>query len=225
MKNKFWITELPRYSIILFVLFNIIAMFLYAGGNLNNHEQVGYVFIKNFFSDLGRRYSYAGDSNIISCVFFNTSLTVIGFTFIMLFYRIKDIFNNSLLIIPATFFGICGGLSYIGVALSPSDVLLDLHIIFAHSIFRFLFIASVFYSIIIYRTKSFDNKYAAGFIIFSLIILFYVIISELGPDPRESTNALLIQAISQKVIAFWILISIYIYSIGLGEYIKQKIKT
>ena len=55
------------------------------------------------------------------------------------------------------------------------------------------------------------------------MILLYVLISELGPDPRTSQNALLLQAISQKLIAFWILIAVYIYSIGLGKFLSRRI--
>ena len=55
------------------------------------------------------------------------------------------------------------------------------------------------------------------------MIFLYVIVSELGPDPRTSHFALVLQAIAQKIIAFWILISIYIYSIGLGKYLENKI--
>ena len=80
----------------------------------------------------------------------------------------------------------------------------------------------MFYSIVIFKTEDFNSKYGYGFIIFALMVLLYVVISEFGPDPRISPNALKLQAISQKVIAFWILISLYIYSIGLGKYLEKK---
>ena len=223
MKNNFWITDMPKYSMIIFVIFNILAMLLYPGGNLHDFDQIGYSFTRNFFSDLGLTVSHSKISNTYSCVLFNSSLIICGVTFTMLFYRIKDAFQNNLLSLLATIFGILGGLSYIGVALTPSNLLLDLHIFFAHSIFRFLFLSSILYSIIIFQTESFENKYGYGFIIFGVMVLIYVIISEFGPDPRRSTNALLLQAIAQKIIAFWIIISIYIYSIGLGKYFNNKI--
>ena len=54
------------------------------------------------------------------------------------------------------------------------------------------------------------------------MVFIYVLISELGPDPRTSPNALLLQAVSQKIIAIWILFSIYMYSLGLGKYLNNK---
>ena len=220
--NNFWITDMPKYSMIIFVLFNITAMFLYPGGNLHDFEQIGYSFTRNFFSDLGLTISHSKVPNTFACILFNTSLIICGLTFSMLFYKIKDVFKYNLLSKLATFFGVLGGLSYIGVALTPSNLLLDLHIFFAHSIFRFLFISSFLYSILIFKTESFENKYGYGFITFALMVFIYVLISELGPDPRTSPNALLLQAVSQKIIAIWILFSIYMYSLGLGKYLNNK---
>ena len=220
--NNFWITDMPKYSMVIFVVFNAIAMILYPGGNLHDFNQEGYSFTRNFFSDLGLTVSHSKEPNIFSCLLFNTSLIICGITFSMLFYKIKDVFRYNFLSKVATFFGILGGLSYIGVALTPSNLLLDAHIFFAHSIFRFLFIASFLYSILIFKTESFENKYGYGFIIFSIMVLIYVFISEVGPDPRTSPDALLLQAISQKIIAIWILFSIYMYSLGLGKYLNNR---
>jgi len=207
---------------IIFIVLNIIAMLLYPGGTLHNPETNHYMFKENFFSDLGITISHSGENNYISCILFNLSLIVCGITFIMLFYKVRNVFETKILTILATFFGVCGGLSYIGVAMTPSNLLLDAHIFFAHSIFRFLFIASVFYSILIFKTEDFDSKYGYGFIVFGIMILLYVIVSELGPNPRNSQFALVLQAISQKIIALWILVSLYIYSIGLGKYLEEK---
>ena len=54
-KKNFWIIEMPRYSMIVFVLFNTIAMLSYPGGSVDNKlsldqegAQVGYSFFNNF---------------------------------------------------------------------------------------------------------------------------------------------------------------------------------
>ena len=72
--NNFWITDMPKYSMIIFIVLNIISMILYPGGNLHDFEQVGYSFTRNFFSDLGLYESWSGDSNIISSILFSYSL-------------------------------------------------------------------------------------------------------------------------------------------------------
>ena len=223
MKTKFWILEMPKYSIALFVILNILAMVFYPGGNIHDPEQIGYVFTRNFFSDLGTTVSYSGAHNTVSCILFNTSLCICGFTFIVLFYKVKNLFKLKALSNLATFFGIMGGVSFIGVAFTPADLLLDPHILFAHGIFRSLLIASILFTILIFKTRDFDNKYGYGFIVFGIMVLAYVLVSELGPNPRSNPTALLIQVISQKIIAFWLLLSIYIYSVGLGKYLYKRV--
>ena len=223
MKSKFWIVEMPRYSIVLFCFLNIISMFLYPGGSIHDKEQSGYMFTKNFFSDLGTTISYSGVDNILSCILFNMSLCICGFTFIMLFTKVQGIFKFKVLSFFATLFGVLGGICFIGVAFTPADLLLQPHIMFAHGIFRCLLVASILYSILIFKTEGFDNKYAYGFISLGIAVFTYVMISEIGPDPRSNPMALVLQVVSQKAIAIWLLLSIYLYSIGLGKYIYKKI--
>ena len=234
MKNKnFWVLTMPKYSMLVFVCFNIISMITYPGGSVNNklplndiNAQKGYSFFYNFFSDLGMTVSHSGDINLLSCFLFNFSLIVIGICFFMLFYKVGDVFiGNKWLSKIGTFCGMLSGLCFIGVALTPSNIFLQWHIIFAEWIFRFLFIGSFIYSILIFKTRNFDNKYAFSFILFAFMVLVYIYISQfyLG-DVRLHPEDLAPHVISQKLIAFWILISIYLYSIGLSKYINLKIK-
>ena len=92
MNDRSWITKLPRFAMMSFIFLNVTAILLYAGGNMSDYNYEGYSFIRNFFSDLGRRYSFSGTSNLISCVLFNTSLLIVGLTFMMLFYKAKSTF-------------------------------------------------------------------------------------------------------------------------------------
>ena len=213
---------MPRYAIFIFVLFNFFAMIFYPGGTINDPNTIGYTFTENFFSDLGNSISYSGKSNTISFILFNFSLSLCGLTFIILFYLIKPAFNPSLLTFLATLFGILGGISCIGVAFTPANLLLDAHIFFAHGIFRGLCISSLLYSILIFKNNNINNKYAYGFIAFGFMVLIYILISELGPNPRENPDALKLQVVSQKAITLWLFLSIYFYSIGLGKYLFNR---
>jgi hypothetical membrane protein len=222
INKKFWILKMPKFAILIFIAFNLLAMIFYPGGTITNPETIGYSFTQNFFSDLGNSISYSNESNTISFILFNFSLSLCGLTFIMLFYSIKSTLDSNILTSFATFFGILGGISCIGVALTPANLLLEPHIFFAHGIFRGLCIASVLYSILILKNNDIDNKYAYGFIIFGLMVLIYILISEFGPNPRLNPAALTLQVVSQKLIVFWLFISIYIYSIGLGKHLYSK---
>jgi len=222
LNKKFLILKMPRYAIIIFMLFNFIAMVSYPGGTINDSSTTGYSFTQNFFSDLGNSVSHSDEINTISFILFNFSLSLCGLTFILLFYSIRSAFKTSILTYLATLFGILGGISCIGVAFTPADLLLGPHIFFANGIFRGLCIASVLYSILIFKNDDIHNKYAYGFIIFGLMVLVYILISELGPSPRLNPGALTIQVVSQKMIVLWLFLSIYFYSIGLGKHLYSK---
>ena len=215
---------MPKYAMIMFVILNILAMLLYPGGNINNPNQIGYSFINNFFSDLGMTISHSNENNIFSCILFNLSLCILGVCFGMLFYTVRNFFENyKYLSLFATFLGVYASISYIGVAFTPSNLYLSLHTFFAHWIFRSLFAASMIYSLLIFKTEGFDNKYAYAFIAFGIMVLAYVLYSELYlSDPRLFPEQLIKHVLAQKIIAFWILISVYSYSIGLGKYLLSK---
>ena len=105
--------------------------------------------------------------------------------------------------------------------MTPSNLYLDLHIVFANWLFRFMFLASLCYTVVIFSHSTFENKYAAGYLIFTFFIFVYILISELGPNPKESHFALILQVISQKIILLIFLIAVYIQTLGLEKLKKN----
>ena len=215
-----WLIDLPRLVLGIFIIFNLIAMMLYPGGTFLDNDTKGYSFTRNFLSDLGRTDSFSGEINFISAQLFNTTLIVSGFIFTKFYIHVRKVFSaeNQLLIASiGSIFGVLGGLSLVGVGLTPANLYLDLHIICASWLFRFFFIASLCYSIAIYRYSQLDNKYAMGYLLFSISIFAYIIISELGPDPKVNQFALTLQVVSQKLILLILMAAIYIQTIGLKK--------
>jgi len=218
IERNLWIITLPRIVLGLFIIFNIIAMFFYPGSTFLNDSSLGYSFTENFLSDLGRTITFSGALNFVSSQFFNMSLILAGCVFSFFYFNVSKLFiesNQRLLALVGSFFGILGALSLIGVGITPSDLYLDLHIIFSTWLFRFFFLASIFYSIVIYRHNQYENKYACGYLIFAFSILLYVLVSEFGPDPKISLFALTFQVVSQKMILLILMTSIYIQTLGL----------
>ena len=62
---------------------------------------------------------------------------------------------------------------------------------------------------------------AIGYCIFTGLILLYILVSELGPDPRSNMMALQFQVVAQKSILFCFLITIYIQTKGLALIIDE----
>ena len=148
------------------------------------------------------------------------SLILAGAVFTLFYLHVRKVFNEEnlrFLAFVGSFFGILGGLSLAGVGLTPADLYLDLHIICANWLFRFMCIASLFYTVVIFRYPALKNKYAGGYMVFTISILLYILISEFGPDPKISQFALVIQVVSQKIILLIFMIAIYIQTIGLQK--------
>jgi len=215
-----WVITFPRQVLWLFILLNIIAMLLYPGSTYRDNLTSGYSFTENFLSDLGRTLTFSGEINFISAQLFNMSLILAGTVFTLFYLHVRKVFNKKnlrTLAFIGSFFGILGGLSLAGVGLTPADLYLDLHIICANWLFRFMCIASLFYTIVIFRHSVLKNKYAGGYMVFTISILLYILISELGPDPKISHFALVLQVVSQKIILLIFMVAIYIQTLGLQK--------
>ena len=148
------------------------------------------------------------------------SLVLAGGVFALFYlhmHRTFNVENLRTLAFIGSFFGFLGGISMAGVGLTPADLYLDLHIICANWLFRFMFVASLFYTIVIFYHPTFNNKYSGGYLVFSITILIYILFSELGPDPKVSPVALVQQVVSQKIILLIFMVAIYIQTLGLEK--------
>ena len=220
IEKKIWLITLPRLVLWLFVVLNIASMLLYPGSTYRDHLTLGYSFTENFLSDLGRTLTFSGEINFLSSQLFNMSLILAGGVFSLFYMHVRKVFNienQRTLAFIGSFFGILGGLSLIGVGLTPADLYLEIHIVCATWLFRFFFVASLCYSIVIFRHSQFENKFATGYLVFTLSILLYILVSELGPDPKISQFALVLQVVSQKIILLILMAAIYIQTLGLQK--------
>jgi len=215
-----WLVQFPRIVLGLFIICNIIAMLSYTGGTYLDSFNPGYSFSRNFLSDLGRTVSFSGEINFVSAQLFNMSLILAGGVFILFYFHVWKVFsayNQKMLCLIGSIFGVLGGLSFVGVGLTPADLYLDFHIIFSTWLFRFFFVTSLCYSWVIFRHSKFETKYALGYIVFTFSILLYILISELGPDPKFGQFSLTMQVVSQKMILFIFMVAIYMQTLGLQK--------
>ena len=222
MKNNqhILLIDLPRICLVLFVLLQIISMMTYSGGTLFNPDSSGYSFSKNFLSDLGRYQSWSLENNFIACQLFNMSILIAGGVFTVFYTRVHTIFvlyKYYRIALLGSLFGVLGSISLAAVGLTPADLYPQLHDFSAKWLFRSFFIASICYSLVIFKTSIFKNKYATGYIVFAISILVYILISELGPNPFKSDLALTIQVISQKIILIILFASVYLQTKGLEK--------
>ena len=109
--KKAWLITLPRQVIWLFVILNIIAMFLYPSGTHRDNLSSGYSFTKNFLSDLGRSITFSGEINFLSSLIFNIAMIISGGALSLFYFKVRKVFNEdnighySLSVGEAEFFG------------------------------------------------------------------------------------------------------------------------
>ena len=233
--NRKWLYQIPRISIYIFIILNLCAMLLYPGGTIsqknnqmNNYSFTeGYSFSENFFSDLGSTEAHNGQINFFSSFFFNLSLIIVGITMFLFHLNLYDIFKGTKLNLIVLVAGICGcigGLCFVGVGLTPSNLYLPMHIVFNDWAFRSYFLCALLTTAIIFKSDKLDNSYSILYILFSISILLYIFILEFAPSPTDSNEWLRIHVIAQKFIVFCFIFSTHLLSIGFLNYFRTNNK-
>ena len=216
MITTWWHSKKPFQWVVVastqFILLTFIAMRFYPGGIVGDPTTVGYAFFRNFFSDLGMTVAHNGASNWLSAALFFIALSGAGLGIIMLFLRLPRVFGYWYCWV-GSLFGIVAGLSFIGVALTPANLLLMAHAGFVYAAFLSFFGAALIYTVAILRSADYPKRYAAVFGFFTLLLAIYIWLLFFGP-PASTTDGLLIQVTGQKLIAYAGIIAVFIQAYG-----------
>ncbi|RAP30778.1 hypothetical protein DID76_03265 [Candidatus Marinamargulisbacteria bacterium SCGC AG-414-C22] len=224
-KPRFVFYVLPFIVVSIFIVFNSLAMLFFTGGTYYDHHAVGYRFTENFFSDLGRFITYSGKVNVVSFFLFNSAILLVGLTFLQFFIQFKRLFIsdklNQQLAFLGMLFGISGSICMIGVALTPADLIYAPHNFFATWLFRFFFPATLCFAIALFRSQHFPNRMAWAYLMWSVLVVGYVLVSELGPSVSSSPEALIFQVTAQKIIVFTFVLATFYQSFQINGLLKR----
>ena len=205
------------FSALLFLILTIYCMSVYPGGIVTDHYSVGYDFFKNYFSDLGRTHDFLGRSNFASMAIFMTLVTLIGLATIFYYITTPYFFSNILLCrklsVYGSVMGFITGLGYIGIAFTPADLLLPLHLVFVQIAFNSFFVAVILYSIAIYKNPVYPDFYAYVYLMYALVLGCYILIMLFGPSGR-TPEGIGIQASSQKMVVYSQILCMMIQAYG-----------
>jgi len=176
-----------------------------------------YQFFYNFFSDLGMLTAYEDLPNTIPAILFAIALTGAGIGLALFFVAFTVFFQQSwlskLLSWGGALAGVVTGLSFVGVAFTPADVLLEPHISFVYWAFTSFLGVVILNTAVIFIHPTYPRRYAAVFCLFALLLAGYLWILFNGPS-AETTRGLFIQATGQKIIAYASIITTLIVSYG-----------
>jgi hypothetical membrane protein len=200
------------------IVLTLVAMLLYPGGTVADPASRGYDFFRNFFSDLGRTVSPAGEPNTVSAVLFVVALTVAGLGLVSFFVAGLQFFWQEgrllrTLGILTVISGLIAGLSFVGVAWTPANLRLGAHGWFVGTAFRAFLAAVLFQLVAVVFHRRYPKVYAAVYAAFALLLASYLWLLFEGPRP-DSPAGLAIQATGQKIIVYAALLTVLIQSYG-----------
>ena len=201
-------------GILLFVILNFISMLVYPGGTIIEPDTKGYSFFYNFLSNLGEWTAKNGEDNTVSAYLFNSSMLILAlsyFLFYVTFLRIQLKFNRNKILNFLSFSTILISLiSFVLVAVFSADnSTFDIHVFFVKVAFRFLLIHCFIQLFIVFKSKL-SKIMLVSASLFCIILLFFIIVMEYGPNPFFDNQSLFIQVFSQKMIVISILIYFFV---------------
>ena len=223
-KWKEWILPCCIAGFAIYALLNILAMLFYPGGTSTEPHKMGYSFFENFFSDLGMTRTYAGEPNTLAQGLFSSALILVGIVLILFFLLLLSSFNESK---PerisgriSSVAGIIAGLACIGIAASPWDLYLTIHLIFVLLLSFALLVAFISYSIAILLNKRYANHYAWILIAYLIVLAVYMALMVIGPD-IETASGSRIMATGQKILIYAGMLCLFVQVLGAFHYNKR----
>lgn len=204
MKGEAWKAALLIYASIQFVALTAIAMLVYPGGAVYQLDANRYLFLRNFFSDLGATVTPSGRPNLISHVLFAVALGSVGLALILASSNWKVIVAKGQAAraagIASQIVEVVAGLGFIGIAVTPWNLVLDAHNGFVRLAFGFLLVYDLCLLIIQLRNR-WAKLYTAANATYLLLLVAYVGILFVGPRV-DTKSGLEFQVFAQKIIVY-----------------------
>jgi hypothetical protein len=165
----------------------------------------------------------AGESNILSCLLFNTSMLVVGLSVILLlptmhsFFRedpIANFFSSA-----SSVFAIFSGIAMCGAALTPGDINFEAHVAFAPFTFLFGLLMFSFAILPFLKTPYFSPRYALMLVVYTIFVCLTLVTLYLG-SAADTLEGSIIQIVTQKL-AIYTEVGV-IFTLSYGAWKVQK---
>jgi hypothetical protein len=180
------------------------SMLVYPGGTFHDPSTHRYSLFNNFLSDLGMTVAHDGRSNSLGALLFVLGLIVIVIGLGMALVRLVRLYSGSPAARPyagaAAVVGLLVCLAFAGVALTPENKLLDLHIWLTLFAFRVFPVASLLFVFASLRSELFPRRMAIAWASLTVVLTAYVIMLGWGPDVATDAG-LTVQVAAQKIVA------------------------
>src|SRR5882672_8541419 len=196
--------KLLLYASAQFVVLTSVAMLVFPGGATYEPDARRYLFLQNFFSDLGATQTQRGQSNLFSMILFIVALLSVGASLIVaapVWKRViasrdkKGYFGDT-----AQLFAVLSGICYSGIAVTPWNLMLDIHMLFVQGAFTLL-LAFVICLTAMQLRNTWPVRYIVSNVVYIAILTGYVFVLFHGPN-LLTLHGLMFQVIAQKLIVY-----------------------
>ncbi len=179
------------------------AIFSYPGGTFRDHSTQGYSLTHNFLSDLGMTVAHDGRANTLGAILFVVSLTTLvaglGGALLGLIRLYSDATARRLAgAAGAVALLVCA--SFIGVAVTPEDRMLSLHILLTRVAFRAFPLVGLLMTLASYYESRLPRRVGLAWAALTVILAAYVGILDWGPRV-SAPGGLVTQVVAQKIVS------------------------
>ena len=185
-------------------LLGIVAMFLYPGGTTRNHASVGYSITENFLSDLGMTVAWNGQRNHIGAGLFVSSmaLLVIGMGGALAGFvrQYASTPSSRRFAYAALIVGAVACACFVGVALTPENRAMSLHIGFTLAAFRILPFVALLLTLAARATPTAPPQTWSGWAVLTAVLAAYAVMLQ-GGAWTATAAGFVAQVVAQKVVA------------------------
>lgn len=226
--ERFWAEGVYTFGLVSagwFALATVGAMVLYPGGSVTDKASIGYVFTRNFFSDLGMVTAHNGVGNVASMALFFTALLLVGLGLVAFFVAYPRLFAVDARargwVRVGSLFGALAGVGFIGVACTPADLMLGAHITFVKFAFRCFPLAALCCAVAIFRAEGYPRAYGWVFVAFGVGLVAYLLLLEFGPAVTTDAG-LAIQVGGQKLVVYGSIASVMLQAVGARQEARRR---
>lgn len=193
------------------------AMVRYPGGTFREHSTRGYSFSKNFLSDLGMTVAHNGEANRLGAILFVVSLLVlvVGLGgslagFVRLHSATAEGRRFARL---AGLVGLIVCVCFAGVALTPENRFLGLHIFFTKAAWRLFVIVPLLLFVASLRSHDVPRGVRSAWLFLTVMLAGYVWVIDFGPR-TSAPGGLVTQVVAQKIIAITAILTFVYLSVA-----------
>jgi len=191
-------------------------MLFYPGGAMYAPDARHYLFFQNFLSDLGATLTSRNESNSVSMVLFIAGLIPVGLSLALaapIWKRVTVKAGRGL------FFGhaaqatsLLSGICYVGIAVTPWNLALGLHMLFVQGAFTLL-LGFVICLTAMQMQNDWPRRYLISNLVYIVILSGYVFILFHGPN-LTTLHGLVFQVIAQKIIVYISILNLACQTLG-----------